>query len=206
MSFREMNRRPRRLQATVTGEEATTRFYDLVWPLLPAVLRTAQILVGNAADADDLAQETMLKAFRAIDRFQEGTDARAWLLAILRNARVDRLRSSAVATAAISLNELELDPASPAEQAELDWQALRDDPQSALDEFSDQQVIEAMQALPEDIRWTLLLVDVEGMGQVEAGAVLEVPVGTIKSRLHRGRAMLRQTLLPLARDRRVVSE
>jgi RNA polymerase sigma-70 factor, ECF subfamily len=201
-----MNRRPGRLQGTVTGEEATRRFYDLVWPLLPAVLRTAQILVGNAADAEDLAQETMLKAFRGIDRFKEGTDVRAWLLAILRNARVDRLRSAAASDASVSLDRLDLDPPGGGEQAELDWQALRDDPQMVLNEFSDQQVIDALPELPEDIRWTLLLVDVEGMDQAEAGDVLGVPVGTVKSRLHRGRAMLRQALLPLARDRRVVSE
>src|SRR5688500_18498710 len=159
-----MNRRPGRLQGTVTGEEATRRFYDLVWPLLPAVLRTAQILVGNVLDAEDLAQETMLKAFRGIDRFKEGTDVRAWLLTILRNARVDRLRSAG-ASHEVSLDQLRLDPATVGEQSDLDWVSLRDNPQSALNEFSDQHVIDALQALPEDIRWTLLLVDVEGMGQ-----------------------------------------
>jgi RNA polymerase sigma-70 factor (ECF subfamily) len=73
-----------------------------------------------------------------------------------------------------------------------------------LNEFSDAEVIKALQHLPEEIRWTLLLVTVEEMDQADAAGVLGVPVGTVKSRLHRGRMMLRQALLPLARDRRVV--
>jgi RNA polymerase sigma-70 factor (ECF subfamily) len=201
-----MNRRQGRLQATVTDGEATRRFYDLVWPALPTVLRTAQILTGNAAEAEDLAQETLLKAFRSIAQFRHGTDVRAWLLAILRNARVDRLRAAGASGGCVSLSELGVDPPTPDQPEVHAWQALREHPQSALADFSDHEVIQALQELPDEIRWTLLLVDVEGMGQAEAGEVLEVPVGTIKSRLHRGRAMLRQALLPLARDRRMVRE
>ena len=73
-----------------------------------------------------------------------------------------------------------------------------DDPQAALEGFSDQEVIDALQALPAEIRWTLLLLDVEGLSIQEAAGVLEIPTGTIKSRAHRGRAMLREKLLPMA--------
>ena len=69
-----------------------------------------------------------------------------------------------------------------------------------------QASIDALKKLPEDIRWTLLLIDVEGMGQSDAAAILEVPVGTIKSRAHRGRAMLRELLTPLAKELRIVRE
>ena len=149
-------------------EQATQRFYDLAWPHLAAVLRTARVLTGNSADAEDLAQETMLKAFRSIDRFREGTDARAWLMTILRRTRIDRLRASSSSAGTI--------------------------------------VIDALRGLPEEIRWTLLLVDVEGMDHAEAAEILRVPVGTIKSRTHRGRAMLREALLPVARERRMVRD
>jgi RNA polymerase sigma-70 factor, ECF subfamily len=178
----------------------TQRFQVLVWPQLAAVLRTAQILSGDPDEAEDLAQETMIKAFRAIDRFQDGTDVRAWLMTILRNTRIDRLRSSAASASDVSLELLELDPPGPEKSGEaLDWDAIRKDPQRVLSEFSDQQVIAALKRLPEDIRWTLLLADVEQMPHAEAAQVLGVPVGTIKSRVHRGRTMLRKALAPMRR-------
>jgi RNA polymerase sigma-70 factor (ECF subfamily) len=183
------------------------RFYDLVWPHLPAVLRLARILTGDANDAEDLAQETMLKAFRSLEQFQVGTDAKKWLTAILRNARIDRLRSTARQTEhKVSLDQMELDP--PAAEGEIGdaMPAFEpgEDPQQILGSFSDQEMIDALQQLPEEIRWTLLLVDVEGLGQEDAAGLLDVPLGTIKSRAHRGRAMLRTALAPMARDRRSV--
>jgi len=161
-------------------------------------LRNALILTGNQADAEDLAQEVLLKAFRAIDQYRDGSNMMAWLMAILRNCRIDRLRAAGVRPRDVSLEQLELDPAAPP-AAESSWQS----PQEALAAFSDQQVIQALGALPEDIRWTLLLVDVQDWPQQDAAQLLGVPVGTIKSRLHRGRAMLREALLPLARQMRL---
>ena len=121
-------------------------------------------------------------------------------MTILRNARVDRLRSSGVSAVSLDAMELELsDPAQP-DSAALDWDAIREDPERVLGEFSDEQVIQALQRLPEEIRWTLLLTDVEAMDHAEAAEVLQVPAGTIKSRVHRGRAMLRQALAPMYRS------
>jgi RNA polymerase sigma-70 factor (ECF subfamily) len=189
----------------VDSEQAQKRFYDLLWPHRSSVLRTAQILCGgNVAEADDLAQETMLKAFRAINRFEPGTNATAWLSKILRNVRIDRLRSSSAAADHVSLAELPEEPVDHKAPEAADARAIRDDPQVVLEQFSDHQVIEALQNLPEEIRWTLLLVDVEGMDHKEAAEVLDAPVGTIKSRAHRGRTMLKQALLPLAEHQRIV--
>jgi len=187
-------------------EIAAGRFHEVLWPYLGAVLRVAQILTKNATDAEDLTQDVMLKAYRAIDQFQEGTDAKAWLLAILRNARVDRLRSAGASADNVSLEGIDLDPPGQERPSALDWQVLAENPELVLNEFSDQQMIEALGRLPEEIRWTLLLVTIEGMDQPEAAQVLDVPVGTVKSRLHRGRAMLREALLPLARERRMVQD
>jgi RNA polymerase sigma-70 factor (ECF subfamily) len=182
--------------------QATERFYEILWPHRDSVLRTATLLTQNAAEADDLAQETMLKAFKAIDQFREGTDAKAWLMAILRNARVDRLRAAGASAHTLSLDELELEPPDRPHPEGQDgvWQ----NPEEILDSFSDEEVIDVLGRLPEQIRWTLLLVDVEGLDQKEAAEVLQVPVGTIKSRAHRGRLMIREALLPLARQRRLV--
>lgn len=202
-SFRGLNG-PRPAGYLVDHEEAEKHFYDLLWPYASAVLRTAQVLCGgNVAEAEDLAQEAMLKGFRAIGRFEPGTDAKAWLLAILRNARIDRLRSSAPSARHVRLDDLPEEPADRDVREAANPEAAREDPQVVLEQFSDRQVIEALQNLPEEIRWTLLLVDVEGVDQKDAAEVLGVPVGTIKSRAHRGRAMLKKALLPLARHQRV---
>jgi RNA polymerase sigma-70 factor (ECF subfamily) len=188
--------------------EATRRFYDLIWPLRSVVLRTALILTGNDAEADDLAQETLLKAFKGIDGFTPGTDARAWLLTILRRARVDRIRSTAHRDgAAVSLDAIEVDPAARESVETPDlfhgWHGTADD---LLASFSDQQVIRALQALPEEMRMTLLLVDVEQVTLEDAADILGVAVGTVKSRTHRGRALLRTALMPLAREMRLVGD
>lgn len=184
-------------------EQQKRRFYDLVWPYRADVLRVAQFLSRNRLIAEDLAQETLLKAFRGVARVEAGPGTKAWLLQILRNAWLDRLRASADRPAEVSLRELSGEPETEAPTgagASETW----GDPHAVLEAFSDQQVIDALQALPEEIRWTLLLVDVEGLSMQEAAEVLGVPVGTIKSRSHRGRRMLRETLQPLARELRLV--
>jgi RNA polymerase sigma-70 factor (ECF subfamily) len=137
----------------------------------------------------------MLRAFRFIERFRERTDARAWLLAILRNVRIDRLRQNKAQARDVSLDQLATEPADN-DQA-IDEPPGWEQPQEILEAFSDQQMIDALQQLPEEIRWTLLLVDVEQLDHREAAEILDVPVGTIKSRAHRGRAMLRQALAPM---------
>ncbi len=157
------------------------------------------------AEAEDLAQETLLKAFRAIENFRAGTDPKAWLLTILRNSRIDRLRTNAGSTQNVSLDALSQEPAAAASDEKIDDTALQR-PEEMLAVFSDAAVISALQAVSEDLRWTLLLVDVEGLDHSEAAEILGVPVGTVKSRIHRGHAALRQALLPLARDRRLVRD
>lgn len=155
------------------------------------------VLARNADLAEDLAQETMLKAFRSIERFADGTDGRAWLLSILRNVRIDHARQRQKESHDVSLEQLAHDPEDRGGGNTNEPEIT--DPREILEAFSDQQVIDALQALPEDIRWTLLLVDVEQMDHQDAARILDVPVGTIKSRAHRGRAMLRQRLAPAAR-------
>lgn len=174
------------------------RFRRLAWPMMPVVLRTAQCLTRREADAEDLTQETMVKAMRAIDTYQDDTDMRAWLLTILRRTHIDRMRVEQSRPQALPLDEAvlgeALDDGQPAGKHDAEW----DQPEDLLNRFEDEAVIEAMRLLPEDIRWTLLLVDVEQMEQADAAQVLGVAVGTIKSRVYRGRAMLRDRLYELA--------
>lgn len=173
-----------------------------VWPLLPVLLRSAQYLTGSAAEAEDLAQETVLKAMTAIDKFEPGTSAKAWLLTILRRTHIDRVRAIRRRVQPLSLDADDgIDPAAPAGQGGGVYDSQWDEPEMILEGFEDAEVIAALKALPEEIRWTLLLVDVEGMDHREAARVLDVPEGTIKSRAFRGRGMLRDRLFELARQR-----
>lgn len=183
-------------------QEAIRRFYAEVWPHAAVVLRTALFLTRDPTEADDLAQETMLKAFRSLGRFRAGTDAKAWLMTILRHARIDRLRATASDKESVSLDQLVSEPPAPPLDPSADgpWR----EPEAVFQEFSDRHVIRALQSLPEEIRWTLLLADVEGMDHADAAAVLDVPLGTVKSRSHRGRAMLRDALEPVAREMRLI--
>lgn len=180
--------------------EAEKRFYSEIWPHAATVLRLAKFLCRDEAEAEDLAQEVLLKAFRHLDQLRAGTDAAAWLTKILRNTRIDRLRAQAGRERDVSLDQIEHDP--PAAEEPVIQES--EGPDAALQQFSDRQVIEALLRLPEEIRWTLLLVDVQGMDQADAAAILDVPVGTVKSRMHRGRGMLRTDLSRLARDLRLI--
>jgi RNA polymerase sigma-70 factor, ECF subfamily len=179
--------------------EATKRFYEFVWPHRAALLRVAQILMHDVHSAEDLTQETLLKAYNAIGQFRPGTDAKKWLLTILRNARIDRLRAAGASARDVSLDQYPIEPEERSVE-DSDWQ----NPQEILHQFADREVIAALQKLPEEIRWTLLLVDVEQLDHPEAAAMLDVPLGTVKSRTHRGRAMLRQALMSFAQERRLI--
>lgn len=173
-------------------QQAQAIFYREVWPHLAAILRAAQFLTRNRAEAEDLAQDTMLKAFRSVHKFAPGTDCKAWLMTILRNTRIDGLRTRR--PAALSLDDVADIAESPESGDELVWEH----PEDLLQTFSDEEMITALKQLPEEIRWTLMLVDVEQMDHAQAATVLAVPVGTIKSRAHRGRLMLRQILTSAA--------
>jgi len=168
------------------------------------LLRTALILCHHQAEAEDVSQEALLKAFKAIDQLRADEDPRPWLLTILRHVRIDRIRSAASKHVAVSLDGAEFDPADEETVIAGDAETWAD-PEAMLQQFSNAQILSALQALPMDIRWTLLLVDVEGIDQQDAAAVLDVPLGTVKSRTSRGRAMLRKVLLPLAKDLRMIS-
>ncbi len=202
-------------------ERPAERFSRLAMPLVPVMLRVARCLVGRAGEAEDLVQEAMIKALRGMDGFTEGTDIKAWLMTILRRTHIDMIRSRKRYEAAVAekaeaaLREEGAGAGSAGNEqgaagtdvgTETDeWAGAYDgkwrEPGAVFERFGDEEVIAALKALPEEIRWTLLLVDVEGLEQSAAAEILEVPVGTIKSRAHRGRAMLRDRLYEWAQER-----
>lgn len=158
---------------------------------LDALYRVALRLTGSAADADDLVQETMLKAYRSWHQYEPGTNARAWLLTILRNAFINeyRRRKRQVQTADFA----GLDPHAV-------FVAVRDsDPEGRFfDQIVDEEVLAAIDRLPDEFREAVLLVDLESLSYEEAAKVLEVPIGTVKSRLFRGRQRLQRDLYDYA--------
>lgn len=168
-------------------------------PFMASLFSTAMRLTSNRADAEDLVQETYLRAFRSYHTYTEGTNLRAWLFRILTNTHINRYRSKQRRP-----EETELDDV---EEFVL-YRKLRDRNafgQSAEDEllsvFSEAEVVSAVEALPENYRVAVLLADVEGFAYKEIAEILEIPIGTVMSRLHRGRKRLQHELYDFAVSR-----
>jgi RNA polymerase sigma-70 factor (ECF subfamily) len=158
---------------------------------LDALYRVALRLTGNPADADDLVQETVLKAYRAWDQYERGTNAKGWLLTILRNSFINEYRRRARHPENVDLDTIE--------PFAVFGDIQEEDPQGAFfDKIVDDEVLRAIDALPEVFRETVVLSDVEGMSYQEIARILDVPVGTVKSRLFRARHMLQGKLYDYA--------
>ena len=154
------------------------RFEAEALPHLRSLYGTAYRMTRNAHDAEDLVQETFLRAYRAFDRYAAGTNIRAWLYTILQRVRTDAFRR-----AARSPSTVELSGEGPAVPA----------PQEALARGGE-DIERALLALPEAFRTAVVLRDVEDFSYEEIARILSVPIGTVMSRIHRGRALLRQAL------------
>jgi len=158
---------------------------------LDSLYRVALRLTGNAADADDLVQETMLKAYRAWDQYEKGTNAKGWLLTILRNAFINEYRRRTRHPETVDLDTIE--PYSVFSDVQ------DDDPQGTFfDRIVDDEVLRAIDQLPEQFRETVVLSDVEGLSYEEIARIIDVPVGTVKSRLFRARRLLQRKLYDYA--------
>jgi RNA polymerase sigma-70 factor, ECF subfamily len=171
--------------------DATALFYQHIWPHRAMVVRTARFLTRNSAEADDLAQETLVKAFKSISQFDPTSNAKFWISSILRNTWIDHLRANGRHSAVLAVDDLAGEIEDRATVSAVDTA----DAEALLERFSDERIILALKELPAEIRWTLLLVDVESLDHAAAAAILGVPVGTVKSRAHRGRKMLREMLV-----------
>jgi RNA polymerase sigma-70 factor (ECF subfamily) len=169
-------------------------FEQTALPHLDSVYRAAVALCGRPDEADDLTQATFARALERFATFAAGTNCKAWLFQILRNIRIDQLRHKKVAGREIPLEE-ELAEQRPTREPTV-WSNAED----LLDNFSDEQVIQAMKRLPEDQRLALFLTDVEQLSQQEVAQITGVAVGTVKSRTSRARKELKDHLLSYARE------
>ncbi len=158
---------------------------------LDTLYRVALRLAGNPADAEDLVQETMLRAYRSWEQYTPDTNARGWLVTILRNLFINEYRRRSRHPETVDLDTIEPFAVFP--------QVGDGDPQAAFfDRIVDDEVLRAVDVLPEAFREAVTLSDVEGMSYEEIATVLHVPVGTVKSRLFRGRRMLQSRLYDYA--------
>jgi len=179
------------------------RFQEEALPLLDSLYAGALRMTRNPADAEDLVQETMLRAYRSFNRFEPGTNLKAWLFRILTNAYINVYRKRQREPQKVSQDDVE----------EFDlYQELKDhDPQFSatpetivLDSLVDSDIIEAIDALPEQFRLAVILSDIEGFTYAEMAEIMDVPLGTVMSRLHRGRKALQKRLWDLAVERGIV--
>ena len=160
------------------GVEREQRFEAEILPHSRSLFGAAYRMTGNAHDAEDLVQETFLRAHRALDRFEAGTNARAWLHTILQRVRTDAFRRRRR-----RLETVELVGEGPGVRPAQDALAS-----------GHEDLERALAALPESFRTAVILRDLQELSYAEIAAALGVPVGTVMSRIHRGRALLREAL------------
>lgn len=174
-------------------------YEELVFGHLPALHSFAYRLTRNVKDAEDLVQETCLRAYRFFDKFERGTNIKAWLFRILKNTFINDYRSKRSQPAQVDFDKLE---GLYETQLERVGAAKFDNPEEALSgAMIAEDIEEALETMPDEYRMVVLLCLVEGFTYQEAADSLEIPVGTVMSRLHRGRKHLQSRLLTHAHER-----
>ncbi|MCC5925815.1 MAG: sigma-70 family RNA polymerase sigma factor [Bacteroidetes bacterium] len=163
-------------------------------PHLDALYNFALRLTTDPTDAEDLVQDTVVKAFRFFNSYEKGTNAKAWLFRILKNSYINNYRKKSKQPHQVDYDEVSTY-----------YETVRSEQSDTTDmedimyrEMLDDQVTKALEKLPEDFRTVVLLCDVEGFTYEEIANMLDVPIGTIRSRLHRGRNLLRTALIDYA--------
>jgi len=186
------------------SENKHTTFSSLVEPHLPSLFSTALRMTHNKTDAEDLVQDTLFKAFRALEQFQENTNFRAWIFRIMVNTFITGYRKAVKQPQKISYDDMEefflykrLD-----EQIELQETSKED----FLDNFFDDDIKEALENLPYQFRLVVLLCDVEGFSYNEIASIIDTPLGTVMSRLYRGRKLLQRYLWSYAKTRGYITD
>lgn len=185
--------------AELTKEEVQKQedFEEEIIPHLDAMYNFALRLTSDPSDAEDLVQDTIVKAFRFFSSYEKGTNAKAWLFRILKNSYINNYRKKSKQPNQVDYDEVstfyETIRAERTDTSDLEDKMFRD--------LIDDDISNALEELPEDFRTVVLLCDVEGFTYEEIANMLDVPIGTIRSRLHRGRNLLKAQLMEYAQKR-----
>lgn len=180
------------------------RFAELAMPYMDALYTAAIRLTHNAADAEDLVQETYLRAYRGFEGFRDGTNLKAWLYRILTNTYINQYRAKKRRPAEVELDggdDFSLYQRVGGLEAA---QAQRSAEHELLEQLPDDAVKAAVEDLPDQFRLPVLLADVEGFSYKEIAEIMDTPVGTVMSRLHRGRRQLQKRLWEYAQERGLI--
>ena len=172
----------------------------------PQLFSTALRMARNRIDAEDLVQETYIKGWRSFHTFQDGTNLRAWLFRIMTNTYINKYNAQKRKGTEVELDDVEelflYKRLGSIDQSQLSSSAE----DQMLDLFTDDEVKNALEELPEDFRIPVLLSDVDGFSYKEIAEMLEIPIGTVMSRLHRGRKAMQKMLYEYARDKGLIVE
>lgn len=173
-------------------------FEQAAMPFVDALYNTAYRMTRNAEDAEDLVQETYLKAYKHFDKFDPGTNLKAWLFKIMKNTFINNYRKSKRQPPKSDFTAIE-----EAFESRVSDEAagkIRNPEEDLLENVLDEDVQRAIDALPDDYRMAVLLADLESFSYKEIAEILEVPLGTVMSRLYRGRKLLEEAMLTYAKE------
>ncbi len=180
-----------------------SRFVDDAMGYMSSLYSAAMRMTRNPQDAEDLVQETYLKAYRAYGGFQAGTNLKAWLYRILTNTFINSYRAKRRRPEETELEDVE-DLYLYRRLAGAEGASGRSAEEETLEHFTDDEVKRALESLPESFRLAVLLADVEGFSYKEIAEITDVPIGTVMSRLHRGRKALQKALAEYGLERGLV--
>ncbi|MBN2732301.1 MAG: sigma-70 family RNA polymerase sigma factor [Balneolaceae bacterium] len=185
--------------AELTTQEVQKQedFQEEIIPHLDAMYNFALRLTSDPNDAEDLVQDTIVKAYRFFSSYEKGTNAKAWLFRILKNSYINNYRKKSKQPSQVDYDEV----SSFYETIRADRTDTSDLEDRMFRELIDDDISNALEELPEDFRTVVLLCDVEGFTYEEIANMLDVPIGTIRSRLHRGRNLLKAQLIDYAEER-----
>jgi RNA polymerase sigma-70 factor (ECF subfamily) len=173
-------------------------FEAAAMPFVDALYNTAYRMTRNAEDAEDLVQETYLKAYRYYDKFEEGTNFKAWLFKIMKNTFINNYRKKQHAPPVSDFADIE--ESFETQVSEEAARQIKNPEDELLENVLDEDVQRALDNLPPDYRMVVILADLEGFSYKEIADILEVPVGTVMSRLYRGRRLMEEAMLGYARE------